>query len=193
MSYELLRYIFIGAAALSGVMLIVSVLLFIFLKIPRVIGDLTGATARKAIENIRNQNESSGDKIYKSSAVNRERGKLTDKISASGNISRHETNSLGGAMATTKIATQGLSESAELNETTVLETGNETTVLNNETTVLSEGTTILSGVSGNETTVLSQQGQQDDQTSLLKENAVRSNVFEIVYEITFIHTDEVIA
>ena len=191
MSYEVLRYIFIGAAALSGAMLIVSILLFIILKIPRVIGDLTGATARKAIENIRNQNESSGDKIYKSSAVNRERGKLTDKISASGNISHHETNPLGGAMATTKIATQGLSENAEFNETTVLgtETGNETTVLDNETTVLDNGTTVLSSPA-NETTVLS---PQDDQTAILNDSQIRSKIFEIEYEITFIHTNEVIA
>ena len=198
MSYEVLRYIFIGAAALSGAMLIVSILLFIILKIPRVIGDLTGATARKAIENIRNQNESSGDKIYKSSAVNRERGKLTDKISASGNISHHENNPLGGAMATTKIATQGLSENAEFNETTVLgaDTGNETTVLDNETTVLDNettvldnGTTVLSSPA-NETTVLS---PQDDQTAILNDSQSRSKIFEIEYEITFIHTNEVIA
>ena len=191
MTYEVLRYIFIGAASLSGVMLIVSVLLFIFLRIPRVIGDLTGATARKAIENIRNQNESSGDKIYKSSAVNRERGKLTDKISASGNIARHETNPLGGAMATTKIATQNLSDDILPNETTVLgtESGNETTVLSNETTVLDSGTTVLS-VSSNETTVLN---LQDDQTATVNDSQKKSKIFEIEYEITFIHTDEVIA
>ena len=189
MTYEVLRYIFIGAASLSGVMLIVSVLLFIFLRIPRVIGDLTGATARKAIENIRNQNESSGDKIYKSSAVNRERGRLTDKISASGNIAHHETNQFGGAMATTKIDTQVLSENTESNETTVLGVDNGTTVLSNETTVLDNGTTVLSAPS-NETTVLN---QSDEQTGILPESQVRSKIFEIEYEITFIHTNEVIA
>ena len=60
MSYEVLRNIFIGAAALSGLMLIVSVLLFIILKIPSVIGDLTGITAKKAIENIRNRIRKAG-------------------------------------------------------------------------------------------------------------------------------------
>lgn len=181
MTYEILRYIFIGAAVLSGIMLIVSVLLFILFKIPRVIGDLTGATAKKAIENIRNQNESSGDKIYKSSQVNRERGKLTDKISASGNIARQETNPLGGAMATTKIATQGLSPDASSNETTVLDS-----VSPNETTVLDNGTTVLNETVSNETTVLN---QQFDSTTLIE----HTGVFEIEYEITFIHTDEVIA
>lgn len=190
MSYEVLRYIFIGAAALSGVMLIVSVLLFIFLRIPRVIGDLTGATAKKAIESIRNQNESSGDKIYKSSAVNRERGKLTDKISPSGNLIHRETNSLAGAMATTKIATQNLADTGS-DETSVLdaETGSETTPLGNETTVLS-GIDPNATADLNATTVLSQQG---DQTEVLGEAQTKPRIFEIEYEITFIHTDEIIA
>ena len=105
MSYEVYRYIFIGAAILCGAMLITSILLFILLKIPKVIGDLTGRTARKAIENIRNQNESSGDKTYRSSLVNQARGKLTDKISPSGRLMRNPTDHLGGAMATEKIGT----------------------------------------------------------------------------------------
>ena len=78
MTYEIYRYIFLGGAILAGIMFAVSVLVFFLLKIPTVIGDLTGANARKAIENIRNQNESTGDKTYRSSQVNRERGKLTN-------------------------------------------------------------------------------------------------------------------
>lgn len=163
MSYEIYRYIFIGAAILCGAMLITSILLFILLKIPKVIGDLTGRTARKAIENIRNQNESSGDKTYRSSLVNQERGKLTDKISPSGRLMKNPTDILGGAMATEKIGTQQLVS----DETAVLDSGNETTVLTGELS------------SGNETTVLSQED-------------IPNNVFEIEYEITYIHTNEVI-
>ena len=190
MSYGVLRYIFIGAAALSGLMFIVSVLLFIFLKIPSVIGDLTGITAKKAIENIRNQNESSGDKIYKSSAVNRARAKLTDKITESGRLIHNPTDVMDGAMATAKIATQELIENSQSNETTVLgaETGNGTTVLNYETSVLDSETNVLE-TSSNETTVLSSQG---DQTEMLAESQPRSKTFEIEYEITFIHTNEMI-
>ena len=164
MSYEVYRYIFIGAAILCGAMLITSILLFILLKIPKVIGDLTGRTARKAIENIRNQNESSGDKTYRSSLVNKERGKLTDKISPSGRLIKNPTDNFGGAMATEKIGTQKLVS----DETVVLDSGNETTVLSGE---------FESG--GNETTVLNQV-------------EVKNNIFEIEYEITYIHTNEVI-
>ena len=48
----------------------------IYGKIPKVISDLSGATARKTIKNIREQNEASGDKAYKVSAFNEARGKV---------------------------------------------------------------------------------------------------------------------
>ena len=170
MSYEIYRYIFYGGAILAAVMLAVTVLLFFVYKIPTVIGDLTGANARKAIENIRNQNESSGDKLYKTSQVNRERGKLTDKISPSGSLMRDPSGILGGgAMATEKISTQEL---PQVDETSVLES--------NETTVLS----------ANETTVLDTSGAGE--TTVLVAEDIPA-VFQIEYEITFIHTDEVIA
>ena len=161
MSYEIYRYIFYGGAILAGVMLVVTVILFFVYKIPTVIGDLTGANARKAIENIRNQNESSGDKLYKTSQVNRERGKLTDKISPSGSLLKDTSGHFAGAMATEKISTQELPPE----ETTVLDVTNETTVLGNS--------------GGGETTVLT---AEDTPVA-----------FQIEYEITFIHTDEVIA
>ena len=86
MNYDTYRYIFIGAAILSGLMLVAAILVFIFMNIPKVISDLSGATARKAIKAIREQNEAGGEKTYKASAYNQARGKLTDKISPSGNV-----------------------------------------------------------------------------------------------------------
>lgn len=148
MTYDVYRYIFIGAAILCVVMAVVTIFLFFFLKIPKVIGDLNGSTARKAIEEIRQQNANSGDKIYKSSVVNRERGKLTDRISPTGTLYTNTTGSIAGAMATEKIATQ------HLEETVVLDAG-----VYEETTVLS---------------------------------AQADNNFVIEYEITFIHTNEII-
>jgi len=161
LSYEIYRYIFYGGAILAGVMLVATVILFFVYKIPTVIGDLTGANARKAIENIRNQNESSGDKLYKTSQVNRERGKLTDKISPSGSLMKDPSGHFAGAMATEKISTQELPPE----ETTVLDVANETTVLNTSGT---GETTLLDAVDTPAT-------------------------FQIEFEITFIHTDEVIA
>ncbi len=175
MTYDIYRYIFIGAAILCGIMFIVSILIFIFLKIPKVISDLTGATARKAIKNIREQNEASGDKAYKVSAFNEARGKLTDKISPSGNVIQQHQMQMRG-IDTTKIDTQELQVDETANQTTVLDSYNETSVLDNtgagETSVLSE--VMTSG----ETTVLSE--------------ATNDSAFTIEYEITFIHTNEII-
>ncbi len=175
MTYDIYRYIFIGAAILCGIMFIVSILVFIFLKIPKVISDLTGATARKAIKNIREQNEASGDKGYKVSAFNEARGKLTDKISPSGNVIQQHQMQMRG-IDTTKIDTQELQVDETVNQTTVLDSYNETSVLDNtgagETSVLSEV------MSSGETTVLSE--------------ATNDSAFTIEYEITFIHTNEII-
>lgn len=192
MSYDIYRYIFLISAGLAVLCLILSVILFFVLKIPRVIGDLTGSTAKKAIESIRNQNEKSGDKVHKTSYVNKQRGRITDKMTDSGKLIPTASVNEGGAMATAKISTTVLATQArESYEASLLE-GNteETTILDsssgNETTVLSQNT-------GNETTVLSQDFYNPntaDETSILSQN--EANVFVIEYELTFIHTDEVI-
>lgn len=174
MTYDIYRYIFFGGAGLAVLSLVIAVILFFVLKIPSVVGDLTGATARKAIENIRNQNESSGDKTYKSSAVNRERGKLTDKITATGSLVKNPTDVMGGAMATTKIGTQQLTAEAKQSyETSLLEEN------------ASSETTLLSSDGAGVTTILDQ--------SSVEQSIDPSATFVIEYEITFIHTDELIA
>ena len=79
-------------------------------------------------------------------------------------------------MATTKIGTQQLAaEAQQAYETSLLEDNgsNETTVLN------------ISASGAGETTVLEQ--------TVVEQGVDNSNAFVIEYEITFIHTDEVIA
>ena len=171
MTYEIYRYIFLGGAILAGVMLLVSGFVFFFLNIPMVIGDLTGANARKAIENIRNQNESSGVKTYKSSAVNHKRGRVTDKISPSGKIESAQSLATQGAMPTAKISTRELVEEHK--------PAAETTILNTELTAC-------------ETTVLSMVAEE--QFNIQESVApVDINEFVVEFEITYIHTNEIIA
>lgn len=175
MTYDIYRYMFIIAAILCGIMFVASVLIFILLKIPKVISDLSGATARKAIKTIREQNEASGDKGYKVSAFNEARGKLTDKISPSGNvIQQHQMHMQG--INTTKIATQQLPVDEASNQTTVLEYHNETTVLDN--------------VGAGATSVLLE-NMISDATTVLNEVS-HTSLFAIEYEITYIHTQEMI-
>lgn len=167
MTESIFMYICYGGAILAALMFITTIILFFVLKIPHVTGDLTGSNARKAIENIRNQNESTGEKIYKSSATNVKRGKITDKISPSGSLLKDPSGNITGAMETEKISPLG--QNGVSNETTVLESVSETTVLNevNETTDLN--------INQGETMVLEQ-----------------SVMFTIEYEITIVHTSEVI-
>lgn len=163
MTYEMYRYVFLGAAIACGIFFVISVVLFFTLRIPKVISDLTGRTARKAIENIRLQNEQSGDKTYQSSAVNLQRGKLTDKISQSGRLVQRDATPFGTGVITEKISTAKLDIVEPAGETSVLTPADETSVLSSEI---------------GETAVLAEQAVQE---------------FTIEYEITFIHTNEVIA
>ena len=139
MTYEMYRMIFQIAGGLSIGLLVVSVILFFVLKIPRVIGDLSGRTARKAIEDIRKQNTQSGDKRHKTSAVNRERGMITDRITPSGNLMMNR-GPVNTGVVTEKIGVvdnSGVSMPLTQNETGATEVlANETEVLANETEVL---------------------------------------------------------
>ena len=127
MSVELLNTLSLAAYITAGVLFLVAIALFFLLNVPKLIGDISGSTAKKAIEAIRQQNENTGDKAYKPSPVNAARGKLTDKISPSGKLERR-TSGMGIGAQTEKFDTTELLEAAQA--TTLLSTGNETTVLN---------------------------------------------------------------
>jgi len=170
MSYETYRYIFLGGLIACGVFFVVAMILFFVLNIPKVISDLTGRTAKKAIESIRMQNEQSGDKTYQSSAVNLERGKLTDKISQSGRLMPRDATPFGTGVITEKISTQQLDTAGETDVLTVAE---ETSVLGS-----SGETEVLAPVAG--------------ETEVLTTVPQLVQAFTVEYEITFIHTNEVI-
>ena len=80
MTVETLQMLSTVAYVLAGIFLLAAIAIFFLLDIRSVIGDVTGATARKAIRDIRAQNEASGNKAYKPSPVNAARGKLTAKM-----------------------------------------------------------------------------------------------------------------
>ncbi len=179
MTYEMYRTVFFGAAIGCGSLFLLTVLLFIFFKIPRIVSDISGRTAKKGIQEIRERNESTGDKTYKTSAVNRSRGKLTDKISPSGRIIASKE-SFGTGVITEKISTQKLTDT---NETEVLS--------NSETEVLypAGGETEVLQSNGNETTLL----RQENVTELLEQTGKDGGFLVIEREITFIHTQEKIS
>ena len=198
MSYDTYRLIFIGAAIACGVMFLVSVTLFFVFKIPNIIGNLTGRNAKKAIEDIKRQNESYAYSD-KANALNGKK-KITEKISTARLDNIGETTVLGynGEDETTVLGNSGEDETTVLgnngtDETTVLGYSgeDEITVLGNngtdETTVLGNNgedkTTILGNNGEDETIVLGYSGE-------LPKQMMSDAEFIVTEEIRFIHTKE---
>lgn len=170
MTIELLQTLSLISYVSAGILLLAGIALFFLLDVPKLYGEVSGRTAKKAIEAIRQQNESTGNKAYKPSSVNAARGKLTDKITPSGKL-ESTTASLPVSVGTEKFATSEMRMQA--NETTVLsETVNETTVL-------------MEGISANlgETTVLTQEAE------IIR---ITSDIFSIDVEISFTGSPELI-
>lgn len=82
---ETLSTLSIISFIVAGVALAIAIFLWIFLKIPQVIGNLSGRTARKSIARVRASNEKSGNKSYRSSTANVARGKITSTMPPSDN------------------------------------------------------------------------------------------------------------
>lgn len=154
--------------SLSGIALIASVIMFIRLNIPAIIGDLTGRTVAREIKAMRDTNASSGDKRFRPSAVNLERGTLTEKVAGktannmalahaskrldktSGNLSEKGSKRKSGTVGLSD-AVQGKSGrvgseptdmlNSDSNATEVLSTESTEVLSDNATEVLSENAT----------------------------------------------------
>lgn len=125
-NYMLMYYI---ALAATIVLLLVTVLLFFVLRIPKAFNDLTGRTERKAIKSINEQREA-GKLSHDTAGAETDRMGMpaTDKISESGRILDENP---ANTVVTEKIQTDTLAGSAE---TTVLQDGSgETTLLSDNT------------------------------------------------------------
>ena len=66
--------------SLAAILFVISLFLFIKLNVPAIIGDLTGRTVAREIKAMRDANAASGDKRFRSSKVNLERGMITEKV-----------------------------------------------------------------------------------------------------------------
>lgn len=85
---EILHTLSIISFVLAVLFVIMAIIFWFVFKIPNVIGDLSGHNARKSIAQMRQNNEKTGDKSYKASKRNLDRGKLTgtmEGIDKSGN------------------------------------------------------------------------------------------------------------
>lgn len=87
---ETLSTLSIVAFISAGVFFLFAAFFWFFFRIPSVIGDLSGRTARKSIAKMRMANEKSGLKSYKTSKTNASRGKLTSEAGEETNASREK-------------------------------------------------------------------------------------------------------
>lgn len=183
MSVELLQTLSVVSFIAAGTALLVAIALFFLLNIKKVVGDLSGATARKAIRNIRQQNENAVDN----------NNAATAKITLSGRIERQPAG-VAGSPSTEKFATTELAASAQ--ETTLLgPAANETTILtpaSNETTILDAE----SGVTQHLQMVLPAPAMQSvspmTNGNTLSQTPPLSAVFEKEVEMSFTDSSEII-
>lgn len=167
---ETLSTLSIISFIIAGVCLVLAIFLWIFFRIPSVIGDLTGRTARKSIAKMRSTNEKTGNKNYKTSKINVRRGKLTDTM-----------NGINSKNDSLKIFETGLLSENKVEQLDIKETG----VLKVEKTdTFDLGVTDLLVDEG--TTVSLNDGEQEK----IKRDSTKKILMK--EELILIHTDEVI-
>lgn len=148
--------------SLAGIALIVAVFMFIKMNIPSVIGDLTGKTVAREIKAMREFNNSKGDRRFRPSKVNLERGTLTEKV----DTSIDDKKAMAEAHASKRL---DRTETKENKKNSKSQKSNGTIGLNdfemNPTDVLNEGSTPTEVLSDNSTEVL-----ESNATEVLSEN-----------------------
>lgn len=128
---EILSLVSLISYIVAGVCLVLAVFFWFFFKIPSVIGDLSGRTAKKSIEKMRQANVRSGNKSYRTSATNEARGKLTDTMQHSSRLKKGKVQEKKAAESETVRPETGLlaenKATAYVNENTEVLDGGETT------------------------------------------------------------------
>ncbi|MBQ9279366.1 MAG: hypothetical protein IJ224_12115, partial [Lachnospiraceae bacterium] len=157
---------FYGGLTLAIIFLIVSIILFIVFKIPKVIGDLTGRNARKEIAEKKNKKggtqKSESSKILKQEQkkyYNQNTGKITIRDSA--------TNEEETARIRNNTVPQHVMP--EERETDILRPGDEDDIYGNVSgeSKGEEKTTVLGGSKGEEETTILGGSKGEEETTIL--------------------------
>ncbi len=161
---QIYHIISIAAFSVAGVSLVLAVIFWFKFDIWKIIGELSGRTARKTIAQMRLENEQNAVKI----------------LSGDLRMSADRTEILQSETGVLLDKTEILSDETEI-------LSDRTEILSDETEVLSDGTEVLSG----KTQVL--QGGMGVLTGTM-ENDTHSGIegFEIIQNMVLIHTAEVI-
>lgn len=160
---ETLTTLSVVSLIVAALCAILAAVLFIVFKIPTVIGDLSGRTARKSIARMRSNNEKSGVKSYRTSSANAARGKLTSTMHG---IDKQKSSKKDVAKA---------SEFGQMPETGLL--------AENKGAATEESTALL--ITPDETDILT----ETLQPPASRGKGIELNMLE---EVMLVHTDEVI-
>ena len=169
---EILSLISLISYIIAGVAAVLAVFFWFFFKIPSVIGDLSGRTAKKSIARKRASNERSGGRGYQPSATNANRGKITETMQPPHNP---KSDSKKG---------QPIDE-RRMPETGLLETNKAACIDSHQTELLNDETSGFL-VDKNATVAL-----QEEPTQIVKRTGGKKLI--MLEDIMLIHTDEVIA
>lgn len=144
MSVETLQTVAMIFFVASGILFAAAVFLFFVFNIPGIIGDLSGITARRAIEDIKEKSKTENSQSHLSYSKLM-RGRLTEKVAGSTSLNR-----LTGSLRHGK-STRKLPKRFEKTAPLPVKASNETVQL---APGASKETTVLSGNLAPETTVL---------------------------------------
>lgn len=180
MSAEVYQMISMVAFGCGGVLTLIAVILFIKFDIPSLLGELSGRTAEKKVQEIREQNRQAVS-MRQRGAERRRKVPLYD----------------AGAEAATGKTSKGMTMPMERKESgRKSESRDEATaVLDEGAVVLDEGTAVLdekTAVLAEATTLLSEE-TAEEQTTILGEAPVPENGdFSMVQDVVEVHTAETI-
>ena len=137
------------AFSLAGVSFGIAVYLFFSHNIIAVVGDISGKTAQKQIEAIREQNAQSGDKRYRPGFINLGRGKITEKVvqtnGMKGNGKTGPSSRLRQAAPSAPSAHSQETEVIKVSEDSEVLTENTDVLLNLYSQVVTDATEVLTG------------------------------------------------
>ncbi len=191
---EILSLISTISFVIAAISLVLAVFFWFFFKIPSVIGDLSGRTAKKSIAKMRYANEKAGGQGYKPSAANASRGKLTDIIQQSGNPAAAAKKQTTAPTKKQTTAPNKTKATASTKKTTGDDPIPETGLLAvNKVETVSEQQTELLGDAGSTSLLV-----DEDATVPLNEEIsppvkrTGGKKLTMLDEVVLIHTDEVI-
>ena len=199
---EILSLVSLISFALAAISLVVAVFIWFKFEIPAVISDLSGRTAKKSIQRLREDNEKSGKKIFKSSTTNIERGMLTDTMPDSEALKEDSRELKKHTDIGTKPPKQNVKANKSIKQKTPARDTEETSLLvDNE---VAETDLLQTGVLAESESI---DFAPTEETGLLvEENGVNASPVEkitvpthkggielvMLEEIIFVHTEEVI-